>query len=217
MKIIIECEESQTVCKAFRAKGHEAYSCDLKPCSGGRPEWHIKGDCLDNLDGYGFIGAHPVCKYLTNSGVGWLVRTKGASGFTWDNNYNIFINWERHGLMVKGALFFNRLLSAIKRAGKGYAENPVMHKYAREIVTAPYQQIIQPYQFGHMESKATCLWLEGLPLLKSTNNVYDLMMQQPKNVRMRLHYLPPSKNRDELRSKTYTGIAAAMAEQWGGL
>ncbi|GAH06137.1 unnamed protein product, partial [marine sediment metagenome] len=93
MKAIIYCEESQAVTIALRNKNIEAYSCDLKNCSGGFPEWHIKDNALNNLTGYNFAGAHPVCKYLTNSGVGWLARVKPTKGYDWSDKYKIYINW----------------------------------------------------------------------------------------------------------------------------
>jgi len=214
MKVLVACEESQAVTKEFRKLGHEAYSCDLKDCSGGHPEWHIKGDALDNLKGYDFMGAHPVCKYLTNSGVGWLARKKPTLGFDWSERYQIYMNWDRYQKMIEGAEFFNKMLAAVKETGKGYVENPIMHKYAKEIITEPYTQIIQPYEYGHPESKATCLWVVGLPKLEPSDNVKHVWQSLPKKEAQRLHYLPPSTNRDELRSKTYTGIAKAIAEQW---
>ena len=112
--------------------------------------------------------------------------------------------------------FFNLFLD-LPHIPKVVIENPIMHKYAREIIKTPYAQIIQPYQFGHMEQKATCLWLKGLPELQETHNVYDEMMKLPDNQRQRLHYLPPGPDREKLGSKTFSGIASAMAQQWGGV
>lgn len=96
-------------------------------------------------------------------------------------------------------------------------ENPIPHRYALELIGRKYDQIIQPYMFGHAESKATCLWICGLPKLRATNNVKHIWKQLPKNQAQRLHYLPPTPERAKLRSKTYSGIAQAMAEQWGGI
>jgi hypothetical protein len=189
MKILIACEESQAVCKAFRAKGHEAYSCDILPCSGGHPEWHIQGDALaEAYSGkYDMMIAHPPCTYLCNSGVCWLHK---------DEN-----RWDK---MRDGARFFKKLLDApIKLKA---IENPIMHKYAVEIIGRRQDQLIQPWQFGHGETKATCLWLVGLPKLTPTNIV--------SGREQRLHKLPPSPERAMLRSKTFQGIADAMAEQW---
>ena len=115
--------------------------------------------------------------------------------------------------MEEGAKFFKLLWDAPIK--KKCLENPIMHKYAKEIIGVNQSQIIQPYQFGHMESKATCLWLDNLPLLIPTNNVKKEMMKLPKNKRERLHYLPPSPDRWKLRSLTYQGFADAMAIQWG--
>lgn len=216
---IIGCEESQTVTKAFRSKGLDFFSCDLKECSGGHPEFHYKDDIIKVLQmneskSIRFLGTHPVCKYLTNSGVGWLVRKKPTPGFEWSDKYQIYMNWDRYNKMVDGALFFNKMLDAVVSVGCGYVENPIMHKYAKEIITAPYTQIVQPYEHGHLEKKATCLWLVGLPKLKETNNVYDEMMKLNYKDRAKIHYASPGHERERLRSKTYVGIANAMAEQW---
>lgn len=198
-KVLIACEESQAVCIEFRKRGFEAYSCDLQECSGGHPEWHIKGDVIHelyNADKYDLIIAHPPCDYLANSGVRWRVERQ-----EWDEVY-------------KACEFFNIFQSLGKSGNRVVIENPIQHKYAREYITK-YDQIIQPYQFGHMEKKATCLWLYNMPKLKETNNVYEEMMKLQYKERARVHYCPPGKNRSKLRSKTYPGIAQAMAEQWG--
>lgn len=188
MRILIGCEESQEITKACRALGHEAYSCDLLDCSGGHPEWHIKDNVLNHLnDGWDLAIFHPECKRLCNSGVMWLDKRN-----LWDD-------------MRKGAKFFKTLLDAnIPRIA---VENPIPHKYALEIIGRKYDQIIQPWMFGHGETKATCLWLKNLPKLEPTNIVEGRVQ--------RLHRLPPSKDRAMLRSKTYPGIAKAIAEQWG--
>jgi len=147
-------------------------------------------------DGWDMMIAHPPCTYLTNAGVVWLHRDES-----------------RWSLMKDGAEFFKALLDApipLKAV-----ENPIMHKYAVEIIGRRQDQVVQPWMFGHMEQKATCLWLVGLPLLKQTNNVRNEMMALPKNQRERIHYLPPSKDRWKIRSETYQGIANAMAQQWG--
>jgi len=184
MKILIACEESQTVCKAFRKKGHEAFSCDILPCSGGHPEWYLQGDVLEQLDkGWDMMIAHPPCTRLCNSGVMWLEKRN-----LWKD-------------MEEATTFFNKLLNA--KIPKICVENPIPHKYG---IKTKYSQLIQPWQFGHGETKATCLWLKNLPLLKPTNIV--------SGREQRLHKLPPSKDRAFLRSKTFQGIADAMAEQW---
>ena len=188
MKILIACEESQEVCKAFRVLGYEAFSCDVLPCSGGHPEWHIQDDVMKHLnENWNMMIAHPPCTRLCNSGVSWLDKR------------NLWIE------MQKGAEFFRSLLNAdIERIA---VENPIPHKYALEIIGRKYDQIIQPYMFGHGETKATCLWLKNLPMLEPSN-IVDGREQ-------RLHRLPPSADRAKIRSKTYPGIAKAMAEQWG--
>ena len=188
MKILIACEESQRVCIAFRNKGHEAYSCDILPCTGGHPEWHIQGDVLQQLDkGWDMMIAHPPCTRLCNSGVCWLAKR------------NL---WKE---MEDGANFFKTLMDC--NIPKICVENPIPHKYGLKIIGKKYTQIIQPWMFGHGETKATCLWLKNLPNLMPTNIV--LGREQ------RLHNLPPSKDRALLRSKTFKGIADAMGEQWG--
>jgi hypothetical protein len=196
MRILIACEYSGKVRKAFRKLGHDAWSCDLLPSDDNSP-YHIQGDVLEVLDdGWDIMIAHPPCTYLTNAGVTWLTRQPG-----------------RHELMVDGARFFKKLLEApIPLIA---VENPIMHKYAVEIIGRRQDQVLQPWMFGHTERKATCLWLKGLPKLQETNNVKEEMLKLPKNIQQRLHYLPPSKDRWKLRSTTYQGIANAMAEQWG--
>ena len=200
MKILIACEESQTVCKAFRKKGHEAYSCDIQECSGGHPEWHIQGDAIvEAYSGkYDMMIAHPPCTYLANSGVSWLYNKDGSKNTDrWQN-----LLWARR--------FFIDLLNApIKHKA---IENPIPHKYGE---LPKYSQIIQPWMFGHKESKATCLWLVELPKLQETSNVKVWMDMEPKNKQQRIHYLPPGPERQKLRSKTFEGIALAMADQWG--
>jgi hypothetical protein len=195
MKILIACEESQTVCKAFRELGHEAYSCDLVDCSGGHPEWHIKGDVRDLLKEYfDLVIFHPVCKFITNSGVCWL-----------DTDIT---RWKK---MYEGCQFFN--LRHKFNSPHVATENPIPHKYAVGYI-GMYDQLIQPYQFGHMERKATCLWLKNLPPLVHTNNVKEEMMMLPKSIQQRIHYMSPGPERERLRSVTFSGIAEAMANQW---
>jgi len=206
MRILIACEESQAVAIAFRELGHEAYSCDLYPCSGGHPEWHLQQDVKPLLRQYwDMIIAHPTCRYLTNSGVCHLYVGKRKE------NGNFQPRWES---MREGVEFFNLFLD-LPHIPKVAIENPIMHAYAREIVKSPYTQIIQPWMFGHMEQKATCLWLKGLPKLEETDNVHEQMMGLPDKQRQRLYYLPPGPEREKERSKTFLGIARAMAEQWG--
>lgn len=198
MKVLVACEYSGTVRDAFLARGHYAMSCDLLPCDSLNSGDHYQGDVTEILDhDWDLLIAHPPCTYLTNSGVSWLHRKP-----------------DRWAQLDDGAAFFKLFLdSPIKRK---CIENPIMHKYAIQRIGGVKQtQIVQPWMFGHMEQKATGLWLTGLPELQATNNVKAEMMLLPKRERERLHYLPPSPNRWKLRSTTYAGIAAAMAEQWG--
>lgn len=195
MKVLVACEYSGIVREAFAAKGHDAWSCDFLPTD--VPGNHYQGDVMDIInDGWDIMIAHPPCTYLANSGVCWLYRQEGR--------------WNK---MREGAKFFRELLTA--NIPKIAVENPVMHKYATKIIGRKQNQTIQPYEFGHPESKRTCLWLIGLPMLKGTKNVKDNMLKLPKREQQRIHYLPPSKDRWKLRSTTYQGIADAMAEQWG--
>lgn len=202
MKVLVACEESQVVCKAFRERGHEAYSCDILPCSGGHPEWHIQDDVLNVLnDGWDMMIAHPTCTYLTNSGVRWLWNKDGSR------------NEDRWQKLKEGAEFFKALLDApIPLIA---IENPIPHKYAVKLIGRKYDQCIQPYHFGHTESKATCFWLKGLPKLQATNDVKEQWKKLPKNEAQRLHYLPPGPERAKLRSKTFPGIAKALTVQFG--
>ncbi len=196
MKILIACEYSGTVRDEFLKKGHNAMSCDLLPTD--KPGPHYEGNVLDILyKDWDLIIAHPPCTYFTNSGVCWLHKDP--------------TRWER---LDEAAKFFNLFLE--HPCEKIAIENPVPHKYAVERINRrKYSQIIQPYQFGHAESKKTCLWLKGLPLLKETNNVKEEFNKLPKREQQRLHYLPPSPERWKLRSTTFQGIAEAMSEQWG--
>jgi hypothetical protein len=198
MKILVACEESQEVTKAFRELGHEAFSCDLYPCSGGHPEWHTQGDVTELLaQDWDMIIAHPPCTYMANSGVQHLHKDP--------------TRWDK---LDQATEFFRLFLD--HPCPRIAIENPIPHKYAVERIGGrKYSQIVQPYQFGHTESKRTCFWLKGLPKLKETDNVKHIYDTLPKNKQQRLFYLPPSKERAKLRSKTFPGIAKAMAEQWG--
>ena len=208
---IITCEESQEVTKAFRSKGHAFYSNDILDCTGGHEEWHWIKPISESLlktqifpgKTWDFIGAHPPCTYTTNSGVRWLYNKDGSK------------NLERWKKLEESMNFFNMIKRNIKT---GYLENPIPHKYARDgfysVVTGQwvegigkYTQLIQPWQFGHGETKATCLWLINLPELKPTDIV--------EGREQKIWKMPPSKERQKLRSKTYHGIAKAMAQQWG--
>ena len=189
MKVLIACEFSGTVRNAFIAQGHDAISCDILPTE--LPGPHIQGDIMNvDFSKFDLMIAHPPCTYLCNSGVVWLYRDESR--------------WNK---MREAAKFFKYLLDApVKHIA---VENPIMHKYAVEIIGRRQDQVIQPWQFGHGETKATCLWLKNLPKLTPTNIV--------EGREQRLHKLPPSKDRWKLRSMTYKGIAEAMAKQWGNL
>ncbi len=193
MKVLVACEFSGIVREAFKKKGHDAWSCDILPTE--IEGNHIQGDVLNILDdGWDLMVAHPPCTYLCNSGVCWLYE-RGTKNKNLDR-------WEK---MREGAMFFKKLLDC--DIPKKAIEKPIMHKYSKEIIGENQTQIIQPWQFGHGETKATCLWLKGLPKLVPTNIV--------EGREQRLHKLPPSKDRGKLRSITYSGIAEAMAGQWG--
>ena len=196
MRVLIACEYSGRVRDAFIEKGHDAISCDLLPTD--KPGPHYQGDIFDIINnGFDLMIAHPPCTYLSNSGVSHLHK-----------------NVKRWFLLFEAAEFFKKLLDApIPRIA---IENPIMHKYSKQLIGGVKQsQVVQPWWFGHLEQKATCLWLKNLPRLEQSNNVYTEMMTLPKIKRERLHYLPPSADRWKLRSTTYQGLAAAMADQWG--
>lgn len=198
INILVACEESQAVCKAFRIMGHEAYSCDTKDCSGGKPEWHIKDDVLNVInDGWDMVIGFPPCTRLTNS-VTWYIKKNNL----WDE-------------VEKAAEFFNLILNC--NAGMVAVENPIQNRYARKFIRK-YDQIIQPYQFGDDASKATCLWLRGLPPLSPTNYYPPRIVNGKKRWSNQTdggwNKLAPSRDRGTLRSKTYIGIANAMARQW---
>ncbi len=201
-KVLVACEESQTVCKSFRQLNIEAYSCDLEDCSGGYPEWHIKGDALvEAYSGkYDLMVAHPPCTYLCVAGAARMYPTKGN------------IDQSRLDKAREGKIFFLALLNApIKYVA---VENPQPLK----VVELPvHSQVIQPYEYGDPFSKKTLLWLKNLPLLKSTNVLETWKPYLDSN--------PGGKKRGQKstlgiahtkkqRSKTFDGIANAMATQW---
>lgn len=210
MDVLVACEESQEVCKAFRERGHNAFSCDIEPCSGGYPEWHIQEDVRKVLHyRWDLIIAHPPCTYLCNSGR-WRYFHPA------DREVDPFLKREHPkypGLQEKfwqAVDFFNIFLSHL--TAKVCVEQPIPMNWLLEEV-GPYNQIIQPYQFGHDAKKATCLWLRGLPELKPTKIIVrDKYANQTPSGQ---NNLGPSKDRAKLRSKTYRGIAQAMAAQWG--
>jgi len=213
MKVLIACEESQEVCKAFRALGHEAYSCDLQECSGGHPEWHIKGDVLPLLNGnctfktadththtqagkWDLIIAHPPCTDLAVSGA------------------RHFAQKQKDGRQQKSIVLFMQM--ALANCDRVAVENPV------GIMSSAWRrpdEIIQPYEFGHPYKKTTCLWLKGLPPLKPTEivepEIKTYTCKNGKTVHFSADYGGGGAGSGKRRSKTYPGIARAMAEQWG--
>lgn len=195
---VIGCEESQAVTSAFNDRGHHFMSCDILPCSGGQPFSHYQGDLMhyltDRFIVIDFLGVHPPCTYSANSGVRWLYNKDGSK------------NKERWEKMELGALFTKSCLAFVKSVGKGYVEQPILHKHALDIIGERPTQIIQPWQHGHGEQKSTCLWVIGLPPLKPSKIV--------EGREQKIWKMPPSKDRAKLRSKTFPGIAKAMAEQW---
>lgn len=195
MKVLVACEESQVVCTAFRAKGHEAYSCDIQECSGGHPEWHIIGDALEVLysQEWDLVIAHPPCTYLSNAA---SVRLYPGGK----------LNEERYQKGLKAKEFF---MEFYNYKGKVCIENPIPSK----IFELPkHTQQIEPFHFGHPFKKKTRLWLKGLSPLIPTNIVSPKALYVSRRGRT---VAEGSTNSAKERSKTFHGIAWAMAEQWG--
>jgi len=207
MNVLVACEESQTVCKAFRALGHNAFSCDLQDCSGGHPEWHIKDDAIkiayDEKYKWDLMIAHPPCTYLTNIN---SFMNRGCSLYTPE---------QAKELRKEAVEFFMKLANAPIQ--KKCIENP--KGYMNSHYRKP-DQIIRPYQFGETSSKGTCLWLYGLPLLMPTD-IKEPTYHTTKNGRVfdkwyfDTSLISDLKKRTRVRSKTFQGIADAMANQWG--
>lgn len=219
MDVLVACEESQVVCKAFRARGHNAFSCDIIECSGGHPEWHIQGDVLPLVNGrcafktmdgakhsitgkWDMLIAFPPCTYLTNAGARHLY--KGG-----------VLNEERFAKGLEGKAFFMRFLEA--DCQKIAVENPTP---SRVYELPKPTQTIQPWQFGHPFTKRTNLWLKGLPNLEPTDIVTPERTWCPSGSYSGKHGEKHrgmfTKDRARNRSKTFPGIAKAMAEQWAG-
>ena len=205
MKVLVACEESQAVCKEFRKLGHEAYSCDIVPCSGGHPEWHLQQDVLPLLkEKWDMIIAFPPCTYLTVTGNRWFnIDRYGEKAI------------QRHKDRKEAIDFFMAFANA--DCERIAIENPV------GIMSSEWRkpnQIINPWQFGDAFEKKTCLWLKGLPELTPTNIVeipprkkFDSGKSMPSWYAEAWNF--PKEERAKLRSKTFPGIARAMAEQWG--
>jgi hypothetical protein len=210
LKVLVACEESQAVTKAFRALGHEAYSCDIQPCSGGHPEWHIQKDVTSILydsnlridprtDGYDLVISFPPCTDLAVSGARWFDKKRLSGEQEASIEFFFHVYFYSHctenpiGIMGGG--------DYIKKWFPNIYKKLVENKF-------PFKptQIIHPWQFGHGETKSTCLWLQGLPPLIHTSIV--------SGREQRIWKLPPTEDRATLRSKTYAGIADAMATQW---
>lgn len=202
MRVLVACEESQTVCKAFRALGIEAYSCDLLPCSGGHSEWHIQGDAVKEAYSgkYDLMIAHPPCTYMSRAGARWMYPTAGN------------LSQERFNKAMEAKDLFKKLLNAPIRYIA--VENPTPLK----VVGLPKQnQAVQPYEYGHPYSKRTLLWLKNLPLLSPTEIVSDYKPYLPSNTggKKRGQKYQFKNISQKESSKTFSGIAKAMAEQWG--
>lgn len=220
MKVLVACEESQRVCTAFRELGHDAYSCDIQECSGGHPEWHIHGDVLPLINGncefvtmdgtahkidgkWDLLIAHPPCTYLSNAGACRLYPKKGQ------------IDRQRFQRGLNAKEFFMHFYNA--DCEKICVENPIPSKI---FGLPPYSQTIQPFEFGHPYSKKTCLWLKNLPKLEPTNILDEYKpyiscgTSQNKGNKDKSGFSRAGGS-SKIRSKTFPGIARAMAEQWG--
>ena len=211
MKVLVACEESQAITKELRLLGHEAYSCDLLPCSGGHPEWHIQGDALiEAYSGkYDMMIAHPPCTYLAVSGARWMYNKDGS------------VNQERADNQKASLDFVQKLMDA--PINKIAIENPI--SVISSQIRKP-DQIVHPYHFGDKASKSTCLWLKGLPKLEHTEIVEKgefkewVDKKSGKVKKQALWYFEALRDakttaeRRTLRSKTFKGMAKAIATQW---
>jgi hypothetical protein len=200
MRVLVACEFSGRVREAFAARGHYSVSCDLLETEIPTSEnsLHYMGDVCDILDEHwDIIIAHPPCTYLALSGVQWLKKQPGR--------------WVK---MLEACEFFNLFLN--HPCEKICIENPLMHSHAKQRLSNPdYTQKIQPYFFGHPETKSTCLWLKNLPKLKATDNVQHQIFSMPQSEKNKIHWESPSPQRQKNRSRTFANIALAMADQWG--
>lgn len=194
-KVLIACEYSGIVRDAFRKQGFDAYSCDLRPTES-NSKYHFKEDVFKTLKrkDWGLMIAHPPCTYLANSGSRWLYEKD-----------------ERWQDMIKGAVFFRKLLNAdIPHIA---VENPIMHNWGKKVIGQDYDQSFQPYHFGHLESKRICLWLKNLPKLEYTDVVEKEAKNQSKKELHKKHWLGSGNSKE--RSRFFEGVAKAMAKQWG--
>jgi len=218
-KVLIACEESQATTKAFRDLGHEAYSCDLLPCSGGHPEWHYQCDIFEVINqGWDLMIGHPPCTFLTGSGVQWLSHPDDKDlPFEQRRPHPKYPN--RRNDMLDSVAFVKALYNSdIKHIA---IENPVGLLSSR---WRKPDQIIQPYMFGDEATKTTCLWLKNLPLLVPTDIVgkgeriiFASGKSHPKWYAEALRNAKTKEERQTLRSKTFPGMARAFAEQWGNI
>jgi len=195
-RVLIGCEESQVVCQAYRARGHHAFSCDIQPTRG-NPDWHTQTDVMRaiRLDTWDLIILHPDCTAMSVSGNRWYGR-----------------GMPRHDERQRAIEWTVELWDlARKHAERVVLENPISVIWKH----IPRSQYIHPYEFGHMETKTTGLALHNLPKLIETNNVKEEMDKLPSKEKHKVWYASPGPNRKRDRSKTYQGIADAMAEQWG--
>jgi hypothetical protein len=207
MRVLIACEASGVVRRAFAARGHDAWSVDVLPAEDGSNQ-HLVGDARNYLgDGWDLLAVfHPPCTRLCKSGVRWLhVPPKGRT---------LEEMWTD---LDEAADLFSAFWNA--PIPRRCVENPAMHRHGKQRILnyAEPAQRIQPWQFGHCEVKETCLWLTGLPPLQSTRNVHAEMLALPRKHRERTHFVGPGPQRWRHRSRTLPGIAEAMADQWGSL
>lgn len=203
MRVLVACEFSGVVRNAFLRRGHDAWSCDLLPTSQPPKDRHMRRDVRSVLrDSWDLVIAHPPCTYLSKVGVRWMYSADACDGKVGVRRYN---------LMVQACLFFIQCLEA--NAPRVCVENPIMHSLAAGLIGKRYTQIVQPWQYGHKESKATGLWLRGLPALKPTTPRQERIINYKgwMNGASRA-----GKMSGWVRSITFSGIAKAMAEQWGG-
>lgn len=201
-KVLIGCEESGTITNAMRQRGIEAYSCDLQPTRG-NPDWHIQGDVVDAVKSsrWDLIILHPDCTAMSLAG-----------------NSTYGVGCPKHNTRLNQVWWTLRLWDTSKLFSHRVAlENPASVIFPPLRNNGARVQFIQPYEYGHTEQKKTGFALHNLPDLLPTDNVYDRMMELPRNERERVHFMPPGPNRKRDRSKTYQGIADAIADQWGSL